>query len=98
MCKPDEKNKKNFKKEKKEKALNAWNAVKIILAKEFIDDEKTQINRKPVKGSVHLCQLGENIGSEQGEERPVIIVSNDRINSTSPNVVIVPLSKTLKKI
>lgn len=94
MYKPEEKEKKKV---KKEKALNTWNGVKIILAKEFIDDEVNQINRKPVKGSVHLCQLGENIGSEQGEERPVVIVSNNRINSTSPNVIIVPLSKALKK-
>lgn len=84
-------------KQHKEKALNTWHPLKLSMAKRFIDEEKTQISRSLSKGSIHLCQLGENIGSEQSEERPVIIVSNDRINSTSPNVMIIPLSKTLKK-
>ncbi|WP_226530869.1 type II toxin-antitoxin system PemK/MazF family toxin [Metabacillus niabensis] len=80
----------------KETAIDQWIPRKKELAKEFIQDEAKQKARNLVKGSVHLCELGENIGSEQSEERPVIIVSNDRINSTSTNVKIIPLSKTLK--
>lgn len=83
-------------KQAKEVAIDNWTPIKKQLAKEIIQDEAKQKARNFVKGAVHLCQLGENIGSEQSEERPVIIISNDRINSTSTNVMIVPLSKTLK--
>lgn len=83
-------------KQQKEKDLNEWHPRKIEMAKRFIDEEAKQKGRNMVKGSIHLCELGENVGSEQSEERPVIIVSNDRINSTSTNVKVIPLSKTLK--
>lgn len=83
-------------KTKKKTALDKWIPEKEILAIRFIEEEEVQKNRNMVRGSIHLCQLGENLGSEQNEERPVIIVSNDRINSTSTNVKVVPLTKTLK--
>ena len=83
-------------KTEKEKALNEWHPRKITMAKRFIEEEEIQKARNMVKGAIHLCELGENIGSEQSEERPVIIVSNDRINSTATNVKVIPLSKTLK--
>lgn len=83
-------------KQKKEKDLNAWQPRKVKMALEFIDDEQIQQKRNFVKGAIHLCELGENIGSEQNEERPVLIVSNNRINSTATNVKVIPLSKTLK--
>jgi mRNA interferase MazF len=83
-------------KNKKEQALDVWHPKKIGMAKRFIEEEAKQKGRNMVKGAVHLCELGENIGSEQSEERPVIIISNDRINSTATNVKVIPLSKTLK--
>lgn len=85
------------KKQEKETALNNWHLKKVSMSKKFIDEEETQKSRNMARGSVHLCELGENIGSEQGDERPVIIISNNRINSTSSNVLVIPLSKTLKK-
>lgn len=85
-----------FIKQKKEKALNQWQPRKVKMALAFIEDEKKQRERNFVKGAVHLCELGENVGSEQNEERPVLIVSNNRINSSSTNVMVIPLSKTLK--
>jgi mRNA interferase MazF len=84
-------------KQLKEAALNEWHPRKIEMAKLFIDEEEAQKSRNLVKGAIHLCELGENIGSEQSEERPVLIVSNNRINSSATNVKIIPLSKTLKK-
>ncbi|MFQ6585412.1 type II toxin-antitoxin system PemK/MazF family toxin [Priestia megaterium] len=80
----------------KEQLLNEWHPRKVEMAKRFIEEETMQKERNMVKGAIHLCELGENIGSEQNEERPVLIVSNDRINSTATNVKIIPLSKTLK--
>jgi mRNA interferase MazF len=50
-----------------------------------------------LRGAIHYCALGENIGNEQNKERPVIIVSSDTINSTSGNVLVAPLTETLKK-
>ncbi|MGK5654552.1 type II toxin-antitoxin system PemK/MazF family toxin [Brevibacillus formosus] len=82
---------------KKASLINAWKPKKILLAHDYIDNEGTQMNRKMVRGAVHLCHFGENIGSEQNEERPVIVISNDRINSKSGNVLVIPLTKTLKK-
>jgi len=69
---------------------------KIELSCDWIDNSQTQTSRHLIQGAIHQCQLGENIGSEQGEHRPVLIVSNNNMNSTSANVVIVPLTKTLK--
>lgn len=84
-------------KKQKEQALKEWHPQKIVIAKRYIEEVEKQKQRHLVKGAVHLCELGENIGSEQSQERPVIIISNDRINSTSTNVKIIPLTKTLKK-
>lgn len=97
MSEQERQSEKAIEKQQKEQALNDWFPLKIKLAKRFIADPKKQASRNMVKGSVHLCELGENLGSEQGEERPVLIVSNDRINSSSSNVKIIPLSKNLKK-
>lgn len=81
----------------KENALNKWHKKKITLAHDWIENEETQMKRTIVQGAIHLCDLGENIGSEQNGERPALIVSTDRINTTSGNVKIIPLSKRLKK-
>ncbi len=81
---------------KKEADLNEWYPKKTEMAKRFIEEEQKQKKRNMVKGAIHLCQLGQNLGSEQSEERPVIIVSNDRINSSSTNIKVIPLTKTLK--
>lgn len=83
-------------KQLKEVALKEWFPRKIVLAKEFIEEEDKQKSRNIIKGAIHLCELGQNLGSEQNEERPVLIVSNNRINSTSTNIKVIPLSKTLK--
>ena len=80
----------------KYKALLEWQMKKIDLSCDWIDNSQTQISRHPIQGAIHQCQLGENIGNEQGEHRPVLIVSNNTMNSTSGNVVIVPLTKSLK--
>lgn len=50
-----------------------------------------------MRGAIQRCDLGDNIGNEKNELRPVFIVSCDLINSTSGNVVVIPLSKTLNK-
>lgn len=87
-------------KAEKEQALRAWNEKKIEIAKDWIDDEKTQRARKLKQGAVYMCTFGENIGSEINtdleEVRPVLVVSNDLINQTADNITIVPFTKHLK--
>ncbi|MEK4026968.1 type II toxin-antitoxin system PemK/MazF family toxin [Sporosarcina sp. FSL W7-1283] len=84
-------------KEEKEDALRTWIEKKIDLAHEWIENEKKQTSRGIIRGGVYMCELGENIGAEQGEYRPALVVSNDLINSTSGNVSVIPLTKNLKK-
>ena len=53
---------------------------------------------KPIKrGDIYFASLNPVVGSEQGEARPVLIVSNDLGNRYSPTVVAVPLTCKLKK-
>ena len=53
-----------------------------------------------IRGDVYQANLNPTESSEQAGKRPVIIVSRDGINRSSPVVVIVPLTKFLpqKKI
>ena len=85
------------KKEFKERKIKTWMPDKICLAKRYIDEETIQKSRALAKGSIHYCSFGENIGSEQNEERPVIIISSNVINSSSGNVIVAPITSTLKK-
>jgi len=92
-------NKKPIKEQKAEKedALRTWIEKKVNLAHEWIDNEKKQKSRGIIRGGFYMCELGENVGAEQGEYRPALVVSNDTINSTSGNVSVIPLTKNLKK-
>lgn len=83
-------------KKQKEDQILKWKPVKIGLAHYWIENEKTQMGRKMTRGAVHFCNFGENIGCEQNEERPVVIISNNTVNSTSGNVLVIPLTKNLK--
>lgn len=87
-------------KAEKESALRAWNEKKIVIAKDWIDNEQKQRARKLKQGAVYMCAFGENIGAEINTEleevRPVLVVSNDLINQTADNITIVPLTKHLK--
>lgn len=83
-------------KKQKEEQILKWKPIKIGLAHYWIENEKTQMSRKLTRGAVHFCNFGENIGCEQNEERPVVIISNNTVNSTSGNVLVIPLTKNLK--
>jgi mRNA interferase MazF len=80
----------------KERLINEWKLIKIPLSHKWIDEEKSQTARKILKGGIYFCQFGENVGNEQNEERPVLVVSNDLINQTSGNVLVIPLTKNIK--
>ncbi|WP_051585847.1 type II toxin-antitoxin system PemK/MazF family toxin [Caldanaerobius polysaccharolyticus] len=44
------------------------------------------------KGYIFFCELGFNIGSEQNHKRPVIVLQNDKGNSSSPTTIVAPIT------
>ncbi len=46
------------------------------------------VNSKIVRGTVYFAELGENVGHEKSNSRPVLIISNDQNNLTSTNVIV----------
>lgn len=49
------------------------------------------------KGDIFYAVLSPVIGSEQGGERPVVVVQNNLGNEYNPTVIVAPLTKILKK-
>lgn len=49
------------------------------------------------RGDVYQARLDPTEGSEQEGERPVVVVSRDAINQSSPVIVIVPLTDRANK-
>lgn len=50
-----------------------------------------------IRGDIYFANLNPTEGSEQGGKRPVLIVSRNGINHSSPVVVVVPLTKFSSK-
>jgi mRNA interferase MazF len=46
----------------------------------------------PKRGDVYKARLDPSEGSEQAGDRPVVVMSRDAINQSSPVVVIVPIT------
>lgn len=53
--------------------------------------------RKVVRGDVYYAELSPVVGSEQGGERPVIVLQNDKGNLYSPTVVVAPITSKKDK-
>lgn len=85
-----------LKKVDKEKELRNWNETKIAISHDWIENEGRHMSRTIRRGGVFLCDLGENIGSEQNGVRPVLVISNNRINGPSGQVKVIPLSSRLR--
>ncbi|WP_251865428.1 type II toxin-antitoxin system PemK/MazF family toxin [Enterococcus malodoratus] len=84
-------------KQTKSQKLGIWSVSKETLALEWIDKESRLKQRYLNQGDVYLCELGENIGHEEAKERPVLILSDSRYN-TSGLVTIAPLTSTIKLV
>lgn len=54
-------------------------------------------NRNILQGEVWYCDLGYNIGTEKNKTRPVLVVSNNRINR-SEKVVVVSITDAKGKV
>ena len=49
------------------------------------------------RGDIYLAELDPVIGSEQGGQRPVVVVQNDLANKYNPTIIIAPITSVLKK-
>lgn len=49
------------------------------------------------RGEMYMANLSPVIGSEQGGERPVLILQNDRANQSSPTTVITAITSRIDK-
>jgi mRNA interferase MazF len=49
------------------------------------------------RGDVYVANLDPAVGSEQARTRPVVIVSRDAINASSPVVIVVPVTSRSNK-
>ncbi len=49
------------------------------------------------RGEIYICDLGQNVGSEQCGLRPVIVIQNNVGNKYSPTVVVSAITSSLNK-
>lgn len=75
--------------------LNSWNTNKEALATNFFDNEHAIKSVKISRGEIFNCYIGENIGHEQSNNRPVLVVSSDFFNDRTSTVTIAPLSTNI---
>ncbi|TDQ41171.1 type II toxin-antitoxin system PemK/MazF family toxin [Aureibacillus halotolerans] len=70
--------------------LSKWLGEKFRLIGK-VDSAKT---RKVRRGQVYWCQFGENVGSEQCQNRPAVVLQNNPANRTSPNTIVAPITNS----
>lgn len=54
-------------------------------------------NLQVLRGQVWYCDFGYNIGAEKNKKRPVLVISNNKIN-TSEKVVVLPITDSKNKL
>ncbi|GAA3100317.1 type II toxin-antitoxin system PemK/MazF family toxin [Nonomuraea salmonea] len=47
-----------------------------------------------IQGEIWLANLGDTVGREPAHGRPVLVVSNDTFNASTPVKIVVPLTTT----
>lgn len=50
----------------------------------------------PKRGDMFVADLGQGLGSEQANERPVVIVQNNKGNAYADTTIIVPITSRMK--
>lgn len=75
-----------------------WIYKKMKLNNYSIKNSEKLMAWKLNRGQIYTCFFGENIGFEKSKlaARPCIIISSKQINHESGNVIVIPLSKTIK--
>jgi len=55
-------------------------------------------NRKVFRGQVYWCYFGINIGSEQNEKRPCLIIQNNMGNLSAATTIVAPITHTKRDL
>lgn len=66
----------------------AGEKFKLHLKSQNASVQKTQCKY----GQIYWASLGKNVGSEQNETRPVLIIQNDRGNRFGPTTIVAPIT------
>lgn len=95
-----ERNREEWKIRKSER-LKRWAEEKHDLCMYRIDCHEEVRRKRNYRGCIYTCQIGENVGFEQGmpeswNPRPVLVLSSDFHNAGSETVVVAPLSTKFK--
>lgn len=53
---------------------------------------------KVLRGQMYYANLDSVIGSEQGGNRPVLVIQNNTGNRHSPTIIIAPITTRVKKL
>jgi mRNA interferase MazF len=72
-----------------------WTNEKFRLHK--LAQKQTVKNMLIKRGQIYWAALGKNVGSEQNEKRPVIILQNDQGNRFAPTTIVAPITDPDKK-
>lgn len=83
-------------KQEKSTNINEWVLEKERISHNFIEEQDKIKGLQINLGDVYNCEIGENIGEEQCNSRPVLVVSKTFYNSRSSNVTVIPLSTTIR--
>ena len=54
-------------------------------------------NWRYIRGDIYYANMEPHVGSEQGGERPVVVLQNDTGNKYSPTLIIAPLTSRVDK-
>lgn len=76
--------------------LDDWTQEKKFLVDTYSQDPESYKLMTINRGDIYLCKIGENIGEEQNNERPVIVLSKTFYNNVSTQITIAPLSTTIR--
>lgn len=65
----------------------------------FLDTIAYRAKKRNIKrGQVYKCKLGVGVGSEEGKERPCVILQADSGNATSANTIVAPITHTSSRL
>jgi mRNA interferase MazF len=76
--------------------LLEWNRKKIVL--DYNSSIASATPKIVDRGSVYYCHFGTNIGSEQENRRPCVVLQRDSANQKSPNTIVAPITHTTSSV
>lgn len=72
---------------------NAQNHLDWVKRAFYLNTTAQNARKRAAKrGCVYECDLGVGVGSEMQKKRPCIVISNNKANNSSPNVIVIPVT------